>query len=66
MPSRDFETLDLSRIPQECDYIVYHVNGGLVISANVGGSEDYGNTVQEALDNAIDHYLIDCEIKDIL
>lgn len=47
-------TLDLSKVPPGCDWIIGYTNGGLTIHAQIGPLEaSYGDTPQEALDAAI-------------
>lgn len=51
--------IDLSNLPicedgQPADYVISSINGGLTIFAKVGNiDEQFGDTPQEALDNAI-------------
>jgi hypothetical protein len=47
-------TLDLSKLPPGCDWIIGYTNGGLTIHAQVGPlKECFGDTPQQSLDAAI-------------
>ena len=46
-------TLDFSKLPPDSDFIVGSTNSGLAIHAQIGDVEEYGDTVQEAFDNAV-------------
>lgn len=60
------QTLDIMRIPENVDFIIYSINGhmGGTPVANVGGVEMHGDTVQQAIDNAVTEWKRLCDEED--
>lgn len=57
------QTLDIMRIPQGVDFIIYNVNGGTPVT-NIGGVEMHGDTVQDSINNAVKEYKRLCAEED--
>lgn len=62
------QTLNIMHIPRDVDFIIYSVNGhvGGTPFANVGGVEAFGDSVQDAIDKAVEAYRIKDSGEDLV
>lgn len=60
------QTIDISAIPKNVDFILYQINGqvGGTPVANVGGVEMHGDTLQDAISEAVAEYHRLCAEED--